>query len=64
MVPLGLLATDTRPGCVARVSDSASSLGRPVCTGLKKIKGLASHPLAVAQPTGQSLKSGWGYECV
>ncbi len=24
---------DTRLGCVARVSDSASSLGRPVCTG-------------------------------
>jgi hypothetical protein len=46
MVPLSLLAMpgDTRPGCVARVSDFACSLGRPVYTGLKQIKGLAPHP--------------------
>lgn len=40
---------------MARVSDFASSLGRPVYTGLKKMKGLAPHPWAVTQPTGQSL---------
>jgi hypothetical protein len=65
MVPLSLNATtppgDTRPDCEAQVSDLASSLGRPVCTGLKKMKGLASHPWTVAQPAGQSLKLGWGY---
>jgi hypothetical protein len=63
MVPLRLIAIArfegdtkrTRPGYTARVSDSASSLGRPVCTGLKKKKGLASHSWAVAPPTGQSL---------
>jgi hypothetical protein len=31
---------------VARVSDFASSLGRPVYTGLKQMKGLAPHPWA------------------
>jgi hypothetical protein len=41
---------------VARVSDFASSLGRPVYTGLKQMKGLAPHPWAVMQPTGQSLQ--------
>jgi hypothetical protein len=44
------------------VSNFASSLGRPVYTGLKQMKGLAPHPWAVAQPTGQSLK--WMRECV
>ena len=44
------------------MSDFASSLGRPVYTGLKQMKGLAPHPWAVAQPTGQSLK--WMRECV
>jgi hypothetical protein len=28
------------------------------------MKGLAPHPWAVAQPTGQSLKLGWGYGSV
>ena len=41
---------DTGPGCVARLSNIASSLGRPVYTGLKKIKGLAPHPWAVLSP--------------
>jgi hypothetical protein len=49
-------------GCQARVSDFASSLGSPVCTGLKKMKGLAPHPWTVTQPTGQSLK--WMRVCV
>jgi hypothetical protein len=31
------------------VSNLASSLGRPVCTGLKKKKGIAPHSWAVAQ---------------
>jgi hypothetical protein len=31
---------------------------------LKKRGGLAPHPWAVAQPTGQSLKLGWEYGCV
>jgi hypothetical protein len=53
MLPLSLFAEfslqplgDTRPDCVARVSDLACSLRRtldfgPVFTGLKKMKGLA-----------------------
>ena len=39
-----VINTHTSPGCVARVSNLASSLGRPVCTWLKKKKGLAPHP--------------------
>jgi hypothetical protein len=39
---------------VARLSDIVSSLGRPVCTGLKKMKGLAPHPWAITQPTVKS----------
>jgi hypothetical protein len=50
---------------LCHVTDIASSLGRPVYTGLKKMKGLAPHPWAVTQPTGQSLQwmrvgGGWG----
>jgi hypothetical protein len=43
---------------------ASSSLVRPVCAGLKKMKGLAPHPWSVTQPTGQSLKwmrVGWGH---
>jgi hypothetical protein len=45
---------DTGPDCVAQSSDFASSLERPVCNGLKKMKGLAPHPWAITQSTGQS----------
>jgi hypothetical protein len=45
------------------VSDSATSLGRSVCTGLEKNEGLAPHPCAIVLPTGQSLMLRWGYQC-
>ena len=34
---------------MARLSDIASSLGRPVYTGLKKLKGLAPHPWTITE---------------
>ena len=40
MVPLSLITTNSlgasTPGCIARVSDLANSLGKPVCTGGEK----------------------------
>ena len=53
MVPLSLFATARRHWTWLRsaserpshfVSDLASSLGSPVCTGPNKMKGLAPHP--------------------
>ena len=46
-------------------SEQLSQFSRdPAYTGLQKMKGLAPHPCAVAQPTGQSIKLGWVYASV
>jgi hypothetical protein len=46
---------------VARVRNVVSSLGRPVCTGLKNRRS-CTPSWSVAHPTGQSLKLGGGMD--
>jgi hypothetical protein len=51
-------------GCVAQLIDIASStLGRPVYTGLKNMKGLAPHPRAIILRPLASHTLKWMHVC-